>query len=145
MHLIRNAIAHGIEPPEERARASKAETASIIATCMLEGTTPVILLEDDGRGIDFDSLSTRAGKDPADLLNVRELLFTPGLSTAADVSELAGRGRAWRPCARTYLRLAGTIDVDSARRIGSAFIIRRRRRMSAESPSEGEPSHARTI
>jgi two-component system chemotaxis sensor kinase CheA len=129
-HLVRNAIAHGVELPEDRVRARKHECAAVIATCMQENNTPVVVVEDDGSGIDFDSLAARAGIDPADLLSARELLFTSGVSTANDVSELAGRGVGLAAVRSELSAIGWTIDVDSARRTGSAFIIRPRGRIS---------------
>lgn len=89
-HLARNAIAHGVEAPEERARAGKPPVGVVRISCSLPG--PVVVVEDDGAGLDEEALSTRgrsAGTHDAPAL---EAAFTPGVSTAAKVDELAGWG-----------------------------------------------------
>jgi PAS domain S-box-containing protein len=94
-HLIRNAIVHGIEPPDVRATAGK-PSGGIIRVVGAEGQLgPVVTVEDDGQGMDMALITERAallGPDAARALPAQELAFLPGLSTARRPGELAGRG-----------------------------------------------------
>ncbi|MFO0679472.1 MAG: HAMP domain-containing protein [Polyangiaceae bacterium] len=96
-HLVRNAIAHGIETPEERIACGKEAHGTVQVSAYVTGEAgtsdrPVLVVEDDGRGLDDDAILARAkvlglrGEDP------RELVFQAGLSTAETVDDLAGRG-----------------------------------------------------
>jgi len=100
-HLVRNSIAHGIEPPDERIRLGKRPAGTVTVRAAPAGSFVEIVVDDDGRGIDRDALRRRARalpskRDrPVDALSdeeVVELVFEPGLSTAATLSEVAGRG-----------------------------------------------------
>ncbi|WP_437799716.1 HAMP domain-containing protein [Sorangium sp. So ce693] len=124
LHLVRNAIAHGIEPPDARIRVGKPEVGVIRASCIEDRPLPTLLVEDDGQGIDFDALATRAGVDPKDLRRTHELLFTPGVSTKGDVSDLAGRGVGLSAVRADLLSVGWLIEVDASRRTGTAFVIR---------------------
>ncbi|WP_438018319.1 HAMP domain-containing protein [Sorangium sp. So ce315] len=126
IHLARNAIAHGIERPDARARAGKPEIGVIRATCIEDRPLPTIVVEDDGQGIDFNALAARAGVDPSDLLGARELLFAPGVSTMGDVSDLAGRGVGLSAVRADLLSVGWLIEVDTSRQTGTAFVIRPR-------------------
>jgi chemotaxis protein histidine kinase CheA len=124
LHLVRNAIAHGIESPDARARVGKPEVGVIRASCVEDRPLPTLLVEDDGQGIDFDALATSAGVDPKDLGRTRELLFTPGVSTKGDVSDLAGRGIGLSAVRADLLSVGWLIEVDASRQTGAAFVIR---------------------
>ncbi|WP_242515958.1 HAMP domain-containing protein [Sorangium cellulosum] len=124
VHLLRNAIAHGIELPDARSRAGKGETGVIRAVCIDDAPLPTIVVEDDGKGVDFDSLAARAGVDPSDLRRARELLFAPGVSTQGDVSDLAGRGVGLAAVRADLASIGWSIEVDASRRSGAAFVIR---------------------
>ncbi|KYF87236.1 histidine kinase [Sorangium cellulosum] len=124
IHLVRNAIAHGIERPDARIRTGKPELGVIRAICIEDQPLPTIVVEDDGQGIDLDALATSAGVDPSDLRRARELLFTPGVSTKGDVSDMAGRGVGLAAVRADLLSVGWLIEVDASRRIGAAFVIR---------------------
>ncbi|KYF58897.1 histidine kinase [Sorangium cellulosum] len=126
IHLVRNAIAHGIERPDARARAGKPEIGVIRATCIDDRPLPTIVVEDDGQGVDFNALAARAGVDPSDLRAARELLFAPGVSTVGDVSDLAGRGVGLSAVRADLLSVGWLIEVDTSRKTGTAFVIRPR-------------------
>ncbi|HYO94570.1 MAG TPA: HAMP domain-containing protein, partial [Polyangiaceae bacterium] len=124
VHIVRNAIAHGIETAGARVDAGKHKIGLIRARCIEARPWPLIVIEDDGRGIEFDVLAARAGLSGSDLAQTRQLIFEPRFSTATAVSELAGRG-VGLSAVRTELATIGwTIDVDSTRRAGAAFVIR---------------------
>ncbi|WP_437815352.1 HAMP domain-containing protein [Sorangium sp. So ce1078] len=126
IHLVRNAIAHGIEPPDARVRLGKPELGVIRAACIDDEPLPTIVVEDDGRGIDLHALAASAGVDPADLPRARELLFAPGVSTKGDVSDLAGRGVGLSAVRADLLSVGWLIEVDASREAGTAFVIRAR-------------------
>ncbi|KYF68905.1 HAMP domain-containing protein [Sorangium cellulosum] len=126
IHLVRNAIAHGVERPDARVRLGKPEIGVIRATCIEDQPLPTIVVEDDGQGIDFDALAASAGVDPSDLRETRELLFAPGVSTKGDVSDLAGRGVGLSAVRADLLSVGWLIEVDASRRTGTAFVIRPR-------------------
>ncbi|BDI08213.1 hybrid sensor histidine kinase/response regulator [Sphaerotilus microaerophilus] len=98
-HLLRNCVTHGIEPPERRAAAGKDPTGSIVITAEQEGNEVSIEIRDDGAGLDLARIKTRAiemgllaaDARPSDR-ELANLIMAPGLSTAAAVTELAGRG-----------------------------------------------------
>jgi len=100
-HLIRNALDHGIEPPEERVRSGKPETGALRLEAAHRSGMLMIALADDGRGIDLDRLRRKiverglAGGDMLEKMSESELmdfLFLPGFSTAQNVTEISGRG-----------------------------------------------------
>jgi chemotaxis protein histidine kinase CheA len=124
LHLVRNAIAHGIERPDARVRIGKPEIGVIRAICVEDRPLPTLIVEDDGQGIDFGALATSAGVDPKDLRQTRELLFAPGVSTKGDVSDLAGRGVGLSAVRADLLSVGWLIEVDASRRTGTAFVIR---------------------
>ncbi|AGP34050.1 HAMP domain-containing protein [Sorangium cellulosum] len=128
IHLVRNAIAHGIEAPDARAQAGKPELGVIRAVCAEAQPLPTIVVEDDGRGLDLPALAARAGVDPTDLRRARELPFAPGVSTKGDVSDLAGRGVGLSAVRADLLSVGWLIEVDASRRAGTAFVIRPRDR-----------------
>ena len=97
-HLLRNAVDHGVEFPEDRVRHGKSERGRVRVSASQQGGRIVIEVSDDGRGIDVDAVRAKAlaqGIPGAGAMRERELLelvFRPGFSTRADVSEVSGRG-----------------------------------------------------
>lgn len=91
-HLIRNAIAHGIETPEQRVDAGKHEVGIIRITCRADATGITVCVEDDGKGLDHVHLERRAQDLKVSGEDTRELVFVPGLSTSEQVTEFSGRG-----------------------------------------------------
>ncbi|MGH2958680.1 MAG: chemotaxis protein CheA [Solirubrobacterales bacterium] len=98
MHLVRNAIDHGIEMPDERKKAKKPESGNLLIAARHEGGEVVIAITDDGAGINTEAVVARArergiiGADAIDGDQAIELLFTPGFSTRAEVTDVSGRG-----------------------------------------------------
>ena len=132
MHMIRNAIDHGIEPPEERVEIGKQSAGHISLRAFQKGNRVVIEVEDDGRGMDwrrirdtavsrgFVSVEEAADLSPRQAVN---LIFTPGFSTRDKASELSGRGVGMDVVKTNIARLSGMIDVASEPGRGSRFAI----------------------
>ncbi len=130
MHMIRNAVEHGLEPTEERIKAGKPETGSIFleATQLSDGFQ--IKIADDGAGIDFSKLLNKALEknlvnDPRTLTpkTIKELIFLPGLSTAEKVTEISGRGVGMDVVKTNIESVGGRIEVDSQAGAGTEFTI----------------------
>jgi two-component system chemotaxis sensor kinase CheA len=130
MHIIRNALDHGIEPVDERRAAGKSAIGHVTLTAYQQGNSVVLDVTDDGRGIDPEHIRKVAlargiigEKDVIDQQRANELLFTPGFSTAASISEISGRGVGLDVVKKNIQELKGTIDVISRPGVGSTFRI----------------------
>jgi two-component system chemotaxis sensor kinase CheA len=132
LHLVRNAIDHGVEPPAQRAAAGKPAQGALRLSARTSGERVLLELADDGRGIDPGRIreSARArGMLDADALarlsdaQAMELIFSPGFSTAARVSDLSGRGVGLDAVRAAVLSLGGRIEVRSRPGEGATFLI----------------------
>jgi len=130
-HLVRNALDHGIETPEQRRAAGKPEVATLKLHAEHKGGNIEIVISDDGRGIDAGKVAVKARslglvKEDAEIGLERacELIFEPGFSTADSVNELSGRGVGLDVVRKNILELSGGIRVETAPGQGTAFIIR---------------------
>lgn len=130
MHLVCNAVSHGIEPPEKRLRCGKtrAGTVHLKASCIEKYV--VIELQDDGKGLDRPAIRTRALKKglipPEKDLSERDidrLIFQPGFSTAAEVNAVSGRGVGMDVVQRNIELLHGRIEVASTQGQGTTFTL----------------------
>lgn len=127
-HLLRNAVAHGVETPEARLAAGKPTTGQIRLSASHNGARIVLRLEDDGGGLDTQLIRQRAiatglaseNSSPEELYN---LLFRPGFTTAGAVTELSGRGLGLDIVKSTVQGLKGTIALESTPGQGTAFTI----------------------
>lgn len=132
IHLVRNALDHGIEEsPRDRVEAGKAAEGSIRLSARHEGGGIVIELSDDGRGVNYEKIRQRAAERdllpadrPADEAFLRSVLFAPGFSTAANVSDLSGRGVGLDVVRRNIESLRGSVELDSIPGMGSTFRVR---------------------
>jgi two-component system chemotaxis sensor kinase CheA len=131
VHLLRNAVDHGIETVEARQIAGKPKRGTISLSAAHSGAKIVIEVKDDGRGLDKNAIKSRAQK--LELLNGDQelddkalfaLIFTPGFSTAGKVSSLSGRGVGMDVVKRTIDSLQGSIEVASEPGKGTTFIIK---------------------
>ena len=132
LHLIRNAIDHGIEPPDVREQAGKSPTGTLALNAYQKGNHVVIEVEDDGAGMDADrivesavargTISEEVGAELA-RADKLDLIFVAGVSTAGEVSNLSGRGVGMDVVKTHIARLGGVIDVQSKREIGTKFTI----------------------
>ncbi len=127
-HLVRNAVAHGIEHPDERVAKGKPPEGTVLVRAERDGQTVSIAVEDDGRGVNPDDLREAAVEDgrydraAAAALSRSEaldLMFEPGVSTTEEVSEVSGRGVGMDVVADTVSRLEGTVEVSSEPDVGT--------------------------
>jgi two-component system chemotaxis sensor kinase CheA len=130
MHIIRNALDHGIESAEERREAGKSAVGHVTLNAYQQGNSVVLDVIDDGRGIDPERIRRVAvkrklvgEKEVIDQQRAYELMFTPGFSTAEEVSEISGRGVGLDVVKKNIQDLKGTIDVISRPGEGSTFRI----------------------
>ncbi len=132
LHLIRNAIDHGIEAPEVREKADKPVAGTITMVARQYGAQIEIEISDDGAGIDFERVVEKARErklvadEEVGMLTdtmKRELLFAPGLSTKTTVSQLSGRGVGLDVCKQKMEELNGSIYVDSTLGQGTRFVL----------------------
>lgn len=133
IHLIRNAIGHGIESPEERVAAGKPRKGTVKLSAFHQENYIVIQIADDGRGIDPDVIRESAvsrglvSEDAAARLSDRDavnLIFSPGLSTSKQVDDVSGRGVGMDIVRKNIERLNGTISIDTKLGEGSTFTVK---------------------
>ena len=131
IHLIRNAADHGLEGPEQRAAAGKPPVGRIMLAARQSGAEVVITITDDGRGIDRARVRAKAEENgliaPGAVLGDQELLqliFAPGFSTAAAITNLSGRGVGMDVVKKTIEGLRGAIDISSEPGQGSVVSLR---------------------
>ncbi|WP_456329579.1 chemotaxis protein CheW [Archaeoglobus sp.] len=132
VHLVRNAVDHGIETPEERKAAGKDETGRIKLAAWREKNNIIIELEDDGRGIDVEKIKQKAIErgiiSPAEAESMSEdelkmLIFSPGFSTKDKATEVSGRGVGMDVVKTTVERLGGSVRVFSEKGKGTRIRI----------------------
>jgi two-component system chemotaxis sensor kinase CheA len=126
LHLVRNAVDHGIEPPEGRLAAGKPPQGTVTVQAMQLGSEVVVTVTDDGRGIDLERVRQRAGEagDRLDGVGDEEALyaiFRSGLSTAATVSEVSGRGVGLDVVRTSLAAVRGRVEVHSEPGVGCQF------------------------
>ncbi|GAA3088551.1 chemotaxis protein CheA [Rhizobium viscosum] len=131
VHLVRNSIDHGLEPPAERLGAGKIEAGTVTLAAHQSGGEVIISIKDDGRGINRDRVRAKAESSgliaPGQPLSDQELLqliFAPGFSTAAAITNLSGRGVGMDVVKKTVEALRGTIDIVSLPGQGSEVSLR---------------------
>ncbi|MET3713187.1 two-component system chemotaxis sensor kinase CheA [Sphingomonas trueperi] len=131
VHLIRNACDHGLEPEDERVAAGKPATGHVRLSAHQAGGEVLITIQDDGRGINRERVRAKAESQgliqPGQALSDSELLqmiFHPGFSTAAAVTNLSGRGVGMDVVKRTIESLRGAIDITSTPGEGSKVVLR---------------------
>jgi chemosensory pili system protein ChpA (sensor histidine kinase/response regulator) len=130
-HLVRNAVAHGIEPPEQRLACGKAEYGELRLSARQEGNEIVISLSDDGAGIDLAAVRKQAesrgwlkpGEEASDE-QLEQMLFRSGFSTARQVTEIAGRGVGLDVVKNEIAGIGGRVKLESEAGKGVRFTIR---------------------
>jgi chemosensory pili system protein ChpA (sensor histidine kinase/response regulator) len=133
MHLVQNAVIHGIETPELRRSRGKPEQGQLLLRAYLQGRFVTVEVEDDGGGIDLDALRREAaahGLRPAAALaaldreQALELVFVPGLSTSPAVTQSAGRGVGMDVVRTNLTRLGGEIAIETEAGAGTRFTLK---------------------
>lgn len=133
MHLIRNCVDHGIEPPDVREKLGKPAVGTILLSASQEGNFVTITIMDDGKGLDRDALIQKAvsmgilSAEQARVLpdeRVWELIFLAGVSTASQVSDTSGRGVGMDVVRRNVEKIGGQIQISSTHGKGTRFVIR---------------------
>ena len=133
VHLVRNAVDHGIEMPDEREAAGKPRTGKVVLSAEQEGDHILLLITDDGKGMDANILRAKAvekgmlDKDAAERLSDLEcynLIFAPGFSTKTEISDVSGRGVGMDVVKTRIAQLNGTVFVDSTPGKGSRVVIK---------------------
>ncbi|TCL69749.1 chemotaxis protein CheA [Rhizobium sp. BK251] len=131
VHLVRNSIDHGLEKPEERVEAGKVEAGTVTLSARQAGGEVIISIKDDGRGINRERVRAKAESSgliqPGQALSDAELLqliFAPGFSTAAQITNLSGRGVGMDVVKKTVEALRGAIDIESRPGEGSEVSLR---------------------
>ncbi|MEY9558983.1 response regulator [Sinorhizobium fredii] len=125
-HLVRNAVAHGIQSPAERRKAAKPERGRVLIAAAISGDRMQVRVEDDGRGLDVARLSKAGAEHVKEVKDEAELLrrvFEPGVSTAATVTSLSGRGIGLDIVKRNIETLRGTAEVSQVPTGGAAFTL----------------------
>lgn len=132
IHILRNAIDHGLENPGERQKKNKPGEGKLILRAYQKGSEIIIEIEDDGRGVDIERLTKKAVNkgiittQQAEELDKDEklkLLFEPGLSTAENVSDVSGQGVGMDVVKKVIEKLDGQISIDTKKNVGSRVTI----------------------
>ncbi|HPX61051.1 MAG TPA: chemotaxis protein CheA [Deltaproteobacteria bacterium] len=133
IHLIRNALDHGLETPEIRMAAGKPRTGTLVLAAIHEGNQIIISIKDDGAGIDTERVARKAlekglvSEEQLAAMSQREifdLIFLPGFSTKDKASDLSGRGVGMDVVKTNIKKLNGLIEIRSEKGQGSEFILR---------------------
>lgn len=129
-HIVRNSLDHGLETPVQRRAAGKPETGTVTLEASHEGGHIVIRVSDDGRGLDRDRLLAKAAErgipcqESMSDAEVWQLIFAPGFSTAAAVTDVSGRGVGMDVVKRNITNLSGQVEVASETGRGTDITIR---------------------
>jgi two-component system chemotaxis sensor kinase CheA len=133
VHLIRNAVDHGIESPEDREAAGKKREGTVILTASQEGDHIELRIKDDGKGMNANHLRSIAvtkglmDEESAARLDDKEcfnLIFAPGFSTKTEISDVSGRGVGMDVVKTRITQMNGTVEIDSVEGVGSTIIIK---------------------
>lgn len=133
VHLVRNAVDHGIETPEERERAGKPRRGKVVLSAAQEGDHILLCIEDDGKGMDAEVLRRKAvekgimDEESAARLDDREaynLIFHAGFSTKEEISDVSGRGVGMDVVKTKIAQINGSVEIDSEKGKGSKITIK---------------------
>jgi chemosensory pili system protein ChpA (sensor histidine kinase/response regulator) len=133
LHLLRNAVAHGIESPDERVSLGKDKKGKVSLRAFSEGTHIVLIISDDGRGLDVEHIKQKAvenGIAKRKFVNkltdeeAFDLIFQAGLSTASQINEVSGRGVGMEIVKTAIERKQGKIKIKSEKNVGTTFTLR---------------------
>jgi two-component system, chemotaxis family, sensor kinase CheA len=126
-HLVRNAVAHGAEPPEERRAAGKPPRVRLTVAAILRGSQVEVVVADDGRGLDLEALRQQVRKkklpEPADDRELARHIFLPGMTTARLITDVSGRGVGLDVVKSRVESLHGTVDLSFLAGRGTRFTL----------------------
>ncbi|MCK4864320.1 MAG: Hpt domain-containing protein [Gammaproteobacteria bacterium] len=129
-HMLRNAVAHGIESPEERKKSAKSETGNIHFSIANEGSEIVIKIKDDGAGINLEAIRSKAiskglikTEDAVSKEMLLDMIMQSGFSTADSVSQIAGRGVGMDVVNTEIKQLGGVFNIDTEKDSGTTFTV----------------------
>jgi HAMP domain-containing protein/HPt (histidine-containing phosphotransfer) domain-containing protein len=143
VHLVRNAVDHGIEKPEERAAAGKPPSAHMSLTAAANGDNVIITIADDGRGIDWEGLRRKAeaaGLAAESRAQLVEAMCSEGISTRSTATETSGRGVGLAALGHVVRRLDGELTLESEPGKGARFVLRFPCRAPCATLGSGETS-----
>jgi two-component system chemotaxis sensor kinase CheA len=127
LHLVRNAVDHGVELPDERTGRGKPARARLTVSAVLRGGEVEVSVEDDGRGLDLDAIAARARReglsDEPDPRTLARLVFLPGFTTAREVTDVSGRGVGLDAVRAGVEALQGSVDVETTPGGGTRFVL----------------------
>lgn len=133
IHLVRNAVDHGIEAPEVRRRSGKPSTGTVLVSANHEENYIVVKIQDDGKGIDLEGIREKGvergifSREESRRISeseLIELIFLPGFSTAREITDVSGRGVGMDIVKTNLQKIGGVIQVESVREKGTTFTIR---------------------
>ncbi len=133
VHLVRNAVDHGVEMPEDRVAAGKPREGVVVLTASQEGDHILLSIKDDGKGMNADMLRAKVvekglmDEESAARLDDKEcynLIFMPGFSTKTEISDVSGRGVGMDVVKTRITQMNGIVEVDSKEGVGSTIIIK---------------------
>jgi two-component system, chemotaxis family, sensor kinase CheA len=131
IHMIRNAVDHGVETPNERKKAGKSETSNVYLKSYQFGGNVIIEITDDGRGLNLQKIKEKAIKNGLLKKNenisdkdLQNMIFAPGFSTAENITNISGRGVGMDVVKKNITDLRGRIEIKSEEGTGSSFFIK---------------------
>lgn len=132
MHLVRNAIDHGIESPEERIALGKSESGTLLLEAKNSGSDVLIIVKDDGRGLNKEKILSKAKnlnlihKPEAEMTDseIFNLILLPGFSTKDNVTELSGRGVGMDVVSKNIASIGGSIEIESEQEVGTTITLK---------------------
>ena len=128
-HLVRNSIDHGVESPEKRLASGKSENGTVILSAEQKGSSIIIGIIDDGAGLNKERILEKATQNGLPVSpdmpdsEIWQLIFQAGFSTAAEVTDVSGRGVGMDVVRRNIESIGGRIEIESSQGEGSAFYI----------------------
>jgi chemotaxis protein histidine kinase CheA/CheY-like chemotaxis protein len=139
LHIVRNAVGHGVEPPDERIREGKPASGRVSLEASREGNTLVLSVQDDGRGLNYQAIAEKGRRlgllrpdEAATPERLRALIFLSGFSTRQEANAISGRGVGMDVVAQEVRRLRGTIDMTSQPGRGTRITLRLPARLALE-------------
>ena len=139
LHIVRNAVGHGIEPPDDRLKAGKPTAGHIVLEARREGNTVVLTVHDDGRGLDYNAIAAKGRRlgligpqEQPSVDQLNSLIFHSGFSTRTEANSVSGRGVGMDVVAREVEALRGRLELTSTPGQGTRIVMSLPARISLE-------------